>query len=67
MPRDPFDAAHSEYLRSQRQGRLATVAPNGAPQNKPIGFRYDAELGTVDITGFDMEHSAKFRNVAIRP
>jgi len=43
------------------------VAPNGAPQNKPIGFRYDAELGTVDITGFDMEHSAKFRNVAIRP
>lgn len=43
------------------------MAPNGAPQNKPIGFRYDAELGTVDITGFDMEHSAKFRNVAIRP
>jgi PPOX class F420-dependent enzyme/OxyR family protein/uncharacterized protein (TIGR02246 family) len=54
-------------LRSQGRGLLATVAPNGAPQNKPVGFRYNAELGTIDVTGFDMERSAKFRNVAIRP
>jgi pyridoxamine 5'-phosphate oxidase family protein len=67
MPTEPFDAAHAEYLRSQRRGLLATVAPNGAPQNKPVGFRYRAELGTIDVTGFDMERSAKFRNVALRP
>ena len=67
MPTEPFDAAHADYLRSQRRGRLATVATNGAPQNKPVGFRYHAELGTIDVTGFAMERSAKFRNVAIRP
>ncbi len=67
MPDEPFDAAHADYLRSQRRGRLATVAPNGAPQNKPVGFRYNPELGTIDVTGFAMERSAKFRNVAIRP
>ena len=63
----PIDAGHIEYLRSQQRGRLATVAPNGAPQNKPVGFRYHAQVGTIDVTGFDMERSAKFRNVAIRP
>jgi PPOX class F420-dependent enzyme/OxyR family protein len=67
MPTESSDAAHADYLRSQRRGRLATVAPNGAPQNKPVGFRYHAELGTIDVTGFAMERSAKFHSVAIRP
>lgn len=62
-----FDAAHAAYLQSQRHGHLATVAANGAPQNKPVGFHYDAQLGTIDISGLEMERSAKFRNVALRP
>lgn len=67
MTTDVFDAAHAEYLRGQRHGTLATISESGSPQNKPVGFRYDAKRGTIDIAGFEMERSAKFRNVAIHP
>ena len=56
-----------DYLADRGHARLATVAPNGAPQNKPVGFRYNAELGTIDIYGIAMESSAKFRNVRVNP
>lgn len=52
------------YLASQRLGRLATVDPSGAPQNNPVGFGYNPELGTIDIGGRNMTASRKFRNVA---
>jgi PPOX class F420-dependent enzyme/OxyR family protein/uncharacterized protein (TIGR02246 family) len=67
MRSDIFDQQHAEYLRRQRHGMLATVASNGAPQNKPVGFSYDAHRGTIDIAGFEMERSAKFRNIASNP
>lgn len=60
-----FDTDHAKYLAEQRHGVLATVAPSGSPQAKPVGFRYDPETGTIEIAGFEMEHSAKFRNIAI--
>lgn len=55
------------YLESQRLGRLATVDPAGAPQNNPVGFRYNAGLGTIDIGGLNMGASRKFRNLAGNP
>lgn len=55
------------YLGSQRLGRLATVDSHGAPQNNPVGFRYNPELGTIDIGGRDMGASRKFRNLAGNP
>ncbi|WP_063060691.1 PPOX class F420-dependent oxidoreductase [Nocardia sienata] len=55
---------HVDYLAGQRLGRLATVAPDGAPQNNPVGFRYNPELGTIDIAGWNMGRSRKFRNLA---
>ena len=55
------------YLHSQRLGRLATVDADGAPQNNPVGFRYNAELGTIDIGGRNMGASRKFRNLARNP
>jgi pyridoxamine 5'-phosphate oxidase family protein len=55
------------YLKSQRLGRLATVDGDGAPQNNPVGFRYNAELGTIDIGGRNMGASRKFRNLARNP
>jgi pyridoxamine 5'-phosphate oxidase family protein len=55
------------YLQSQRLGRLATVDSRGAPQNNPVGFRYNAELGTIDIGGRNMGASRKFRNLAGNP
>ncbi|WP_280423420.1 PPOX class F420-dependent oxidoreductase [Nocardia carnea] len=53
-----------DYLAGQRLGRLATVAPDGAPQNNPVGFRYNPDLGTIDIAGWNMGRSRKFRNLA---
>ncbi|MFQ6392049.1 PPOX class F420-dependent oxidoreductase [Nocardia sp. KC 131] len=53
-----------EYLHTQQLGRLATVRPDGSPQNSPVGFRYNAELGTIDIGGWNMGASRKFRNLA---
>jgi pyridoxamine 5'-phosphate oxidase family protein len=58
-----FTDAEIDYLASQRLGRLATVQPDGSPQVKPVGFHYNAGMGTIDVTGFNMAASQKFRNV----
>jgi pyridoxamine 5'-phosphate oxidase family protein len=55
--------AEIEYLAGQQLGRLATIQPDGSPQVKPVGFSYNPELGTIDVTGFGMSGSQKFRNV----
>jgi pyridoxamine 5'-phosphate oxidase family protein len=55
------------YLQSQRLGRLATVDSHGAPQNNPVGFRYNADLGTIDIGGRNMGATRKFANLASNP
>ena len=52
-----------EYLAGQRLGRLATVDADGAPQNNPVGFSVDPETGAIDISGYNMGASRKFRNV----
>jgi pyridoxamine 5'-phosphate oxidase family protein len=51
------------YLATQPIGRLATVRSDGSPQVSPVGFRYNVELGTIDIGGYNMSASQKFRNV----
>ncbi|HEV7647789.1 MAG TPA: PPOX class F420-dependent oxidoreductase [Actinophytocola sp.] len=56
--------AEVAYLASQPLGRLATVSPDGMPQVNPVGFRYDADLGVIDIGGHSLAASKKFRNVA---
>jgi pyridoxamine 5'-phosphate oxidase family protein len=50
-----FTYAETAYLASQRLGRLATIQPDGSPQVKPVGFRYNPGLGTIDVTGFNMK------------
>lgn len=59
-----FTEAELQYLQSQRIGRLATVNQRGAPQVAAVGFRYNPELDTIDIGGYDMDNTQKFRNVA---
>lgn len=44
--------------------RLATIQPDGTLQNNPVGFTYNDDLGTIDIRGYRMSKSRKFRNVA---
>lgn len=58
-----FTEAERAYLDSQRLGRLATARPDGTLQASPVGFEYNAELGTIDVSGYGMIGSRKFRNV----
>jgi Pyridoxamine 5'-phosphate oxidase len=62
-----LNGAEQSYLAARPLGRLATIGPDGSPQNKPVGFSWNADLGTIDICGFGMEQSQKFRNVAGDP
>ncbi len=59
-----FTEAELEYLQTQRLGRLATVNERGEPQVAAVGFRYNPELDTIDIGGYDMANTQKFRNIA---
>jgi pyridoxamine 5'-phosphate oxidase family protein len=61
-----FAEAELAYLGTQRLGRLATVS-DGAPQNNPVGFHYNAALSTVDIYGLNMGATKKFKNVKANP
>jgi pyridoxamine 5'-phosphate oxidase family protein len=62
-----FTEPEQQFMSAQRRGRLATIAPGGSPQVKPVGFAVNAELGTIDIAGFNMSGSAKFRNILANP
>jgi pyridoxamine 5'-phosphate oxidase family protein len=59
--------AERKFLTGHGLGRLATVGPDGGPQNKPVGYAYNDELGTIDIYGLNMAQSAKYRNVGRQP
>ena len=50
------------YLRSQRLGRIATVAPDGQPDAIPVGFEFDGSHFYVGGHG-ETERTRKFRNV----
>jgi pyridoxamine 5'-phosphate oxidase family protein len=62
-----FTDAELAYLASQPLGRLATLAADGYPQNNPVGFRVDADRGTIEIGGHGLGASRKFANVRARP
>jgi pyridoxamine 5'-phosphate oxidase family protein len=59
--------SEQRFLSEYRVGRLATVGLGGVPQIKPVGFAYNAELGTIDISGLDMGNTSKYRNVRRHP
>jgi pyridoxamine 5'-phosphate oxidase family protein len=62
-----FNDAEVHFLTRQPRGHLATLGSDGIPQLKPLGFTYNPTLGTVDITGFNMNGSAKYRNIQANP
>lgn len=62
-----FHPHEIDYLNTSTLGRLATVAADGTAHNSPVGFSYNAELGTIDIGGFSMSKSQKYRNIATNP
>lgn len=59
-----FTENELEYLADQQLCRLATCDRSGRLHVVPCGFSYNAELGTVDLTGFSLEKSLKYRDVA---
>lgn len=46
-----FTEQEIAYLHEQRLGRLGTVGADGMPHLTAVGFRYNAELDTIDIGG----------------
>jgi pyridoxamine 5'-phosphate oxidase family protein len=62
-----FTEKEIEYLRGQRLGRVATSGADGAPHVAPVGFRLNAEEGTIDIGGHGMSASKKWRDLQASP
>lgn len=62
-----FKPHEIEYMRGAVLGRLATVQPDGTVQNSPVGFTFNESLGVIDIHGYRMSKSQKYRNVAANP
>lgn len=59
-----FSEAQTSYLTSERRlGRLATVQPDGTPHLVPLGWSYNAERGTIQISGRNFAATRKFHNV----
>jgi pyridoxamine 5'-phosphate oxidase family protein len=66
-----FSHAELEYLLTEfehlvtrrRLGRLATVGTDGTPHVVPVGWRYNSERDAIDIRGFELERTKKFRDV----
>ena len=60
-----FTDAELRYLTGGRQlGRIATVGTDGTPHVVPVTWIYNAARETIDVTGYELEQSKKFRDVA---
>jgi pyridoxamine 5'-phosphate oxidase family protein len=62
-----FTAAQIEYLAGQRLGRIATTGADGKPHVVPTSFRYNADLGTIDVGGLRVATTKKYRDVQANP
>jgi pyridoxamine 5'-phosphate oxidase family protein len=63
--RTPFTEIEARFLTTAGPtlGRVATVGRDGTPHVVPTGWSYNEGLGTVDVTGRDVETTKKFRDV----
>jgi pyridoxamine 5'-phosphate oxidase family protein len=60
-----FTEAELSYLTGGRQlGRIATVGADGTPHVVPVGWIYNAARDTIDISGYELEGTKKFRDIA---
>jgi pyridoxamine 5'-phosphate oxidase family protein len=59
-----FSDAELAYLSGERRlARIATVGRDGTPHVAPVGWSYNPNEGTIDIGGFDLERTKKYRDV----
>jgi pyridoxamine 5'-phosphate oxidase family protein len=60
-----FTETELQYLTGGRQlGRVATVGADGTPHAVPVGWIYNAASDTIDVGGYELEQTKKFRDVA---
>ncbi len=59
-----FTDAELAYFQTQSLGRLATLADDGTLQNNAVRYYANTDIGTIDIDGWNLGASRKFRNVA---
>jgi pyridoxamine 5'-phosphate oxidase family protein len=63
-----FTPAELDYLQERRLARVATADPSGRPHVTPVGmWRYNPDLGTIDVTGHGFGATRKYRNVQANP
>ncbi len=59
--------AQMEYLSDQLLGRIATTGADGKPHVVPTSFRFNRDLGTIDIGGHHVATTKKYRDVQVNP
>jgi pyridoxamine 5'-phosphate oxidase family protein len=60
-----FRESELRYMAGGRQlGRIATVGADGTPHVVPVAWIYNAVRDTIDVGGYELEHTKKFRDVA---
>jgi pyridoxamine 5'-phosphate oxidase family protein len=59
--------AQIDYLASQRLGRIATAGADHKPHVVPTTYRYNPELGTIDVGGYHVATTKKYRDVQVNP
>ena len=60
-----FTDTELAYLHGERRlGRIATVGEDGTPHVVPSGWQHNRELDTIDVTGYAVDGTKKFRDVA---
>lgn len=69
--REDFTTSEIDHLISRPGlGRVATIGADGSPHVVPVGWLYNAELATIDISGRDADEfiaTRKYRNAAANP
>ena len=58
-----LSTAQIQYLAGQRLGRVATTGRDHKPHVVPTSFRYNPDLGTIDIGGHHVVTTKKYRDV----
>jgi pyridoxamine 5'-phosphate oxidase family protein len=61
-PRE-LSASQIKYLASQPLGRIATAGADHKPHVVPTSFKYNPDLGTVDVGGLHVADTKKYRDV----
>jgi pyridoxamine 5'-phosphate oxidase family protein len=60
-----FTARELAYLAEDapvRLARVATVGADGTPHVVPVGWRYDPQQDAIEIGGFQLERTKKYRD-----